>query len=153
MPKGKRAVCGDACVHEWRLRSDVGYVRQEVFKRDKGVCAGCGLDTDKARRIWVHARYEHLEDWVKDRLRHIEYLPDHMRSDVDAVIREEWGIRVLGNSWWEANHIVPVIEGGGLCGLENYETLSQGCHRLHTAELRRRMADNRRGQTALPLKA
>lgn len=104
-------------MHEWRLRTDTGYVRQEVKKRDKGVCVKCGLDTEKARRIWVHARYENVEDWLKDRLRHIEELPEFMHSNVDMVIRQAWGIKQLFNSWWEANHIVPVVEGGGLCGL------------------------------------
>jgi len=38
----KITFCGPMCVHEWRLRSDQGYVRMLVKKRDHGVCAGCG---------------------------------------------------------------------------------------------------------------
>jgi hypothetical protein len=40
---------------------------------------------------------------------------------------------------WEADHIVPVVEGGGLCGLENYRTLCSVCHKKVTAALRKRL--------------
>lgn len=39
---------------------------------------------------------------------------------------------------WEADHIVAVIEGGGACGLENFQTLCVPCHKLKTKEGRRR---------------
>jgi 5-methylcytosine-specific restriction endonuclease McrA len=29
---------------------------------------------------------------------------------------------------WEADHIVPVADGGGECGLENYRLLCRPCH-------------------------
>ena len=44
-PPGRRTFCSDWCVHEWRLRTDPGYLRDQVFERDKGICAACGLDT------------------------------------------------------------------------------------------------------------
>jgi hypothetical protein len=34
---------------------------------------------------------------------------------------------------------VPVIEGGGECGIENIRTLCLGCHANVTAELRGRL--------------
>lgn len=45
---------------------------------------------------------------------------------------------------WQADHIVPVIEGGGACGLENLRTLCTPCHRLETAALAARRAAARR---------
>jgi 5-methylcytosine-specific restriction endonuclease McrA len=42
-------------------------------------------------------------------------------------------------SLWDADHILPVAEGGGECDLENLRTLCLMCHREATAELRRRM--------------
>lgn len=45
---------------------------------------------------------------------------------------------------WEADHIVPVIEGGGECGLEGFRTLCLDCHHKETAELARRRALQRR---------
>jgi 5-methylcytosine-specific restriction endonuclease McrA len=51
------------------------------------------------------------------------------------------------NRYWDADHVVPVVEGGGGCGLENYRTLCIPCHRIETAELRRRLAERKRGST------
>src|SRR5205823_1533566 len=42
-------------------------------------------------------------------------------------------------SWWEADHILPVVEGGD-SNLENIRTLCVMCHRTATAELRARRA-------------
>jgi 5-methylcytosine-specific restriction endonuclease McrA len=35
-------------------------------------------------------------------------------------------------SWWETDHIVPVAQGGGACGLENLQTLCYRCHQAKT---------------------
>jgi hypothetical protein len=40
---------------------------------------------------------------------------------------------------WAADHIVPVVEGGGECGIENIRTLCLGCHASVTKELRGRL--------------
>jgi 5-methylcytosine-specific restriction protein A len=45
---------------------------------------------------------------------------------------------------WEMDHIIPVIEGGGSCGLENLRTLCIPCHREVTKELARRRSRARR---------
>ncbi len=38
--------------------------------------------------------------------------------------------------WWDADHIRPVAEGGGVCGLDNLQTLCLACHRQKTAAQR-----------------
>ena len=100
----KRTFCSDACVHEWRIRSDPGYVRECLWKRDHGICAHCGLDTVAEAR----ERYEE---------RHGRPYPEH------------WGKR----GPWDADHIHPVHLGGGECGLEGYQTLCKDCHKAKTA--------------------
>jgi len=45
---------------------------------------------------------------------------------------------------WHCDHIVPVIEGGGECGLENLRTLCIPCHRVQTGLLRTRLASKPR---------
>jgi hypothetical protein len=40
---------------------------------------------------------------------------------------------------WQADHQVPVAEGGGQCGLENFRTLCVPCHNAETAALRGRL--------------
>jgi len=44
---------------------------------------------------------------------------------------------------WQMDHVVPVIEGGGECGLDNLRTLCIACHKAETAALAKRRADAR----------
>jgi len=110
VPPRKRSFCGPDCVHQWKLRRDPVYVRQCVWNRDKGVCAECGTDTDTLRRSLCGAQfvYELVARGYKE-------------SDASRT------------SLWDADHIVPVAEGGGCCGLEGYATLCLICHRKKTA--------------------
>ena len=116
VPKGRVTFCSEWCVHEWRLRTDPGYLREQVLARDKGICALCGVDTQAA---WNHVR---RLPWAKRRL-----------------ALAEWGLRGrTRSSLWDADHIVPVVEGGGECDLTNIRTLCLKCHRSATADLRKR---------------
>ena len=36
LAKRRRTFCSDYCVHQWRLRTDPGYLRDQVFARDRG---------------------------------------------------------------------------------------------------------------------
>lgn len=36
---------------------------------------------------------------------------------------------------WEADHILPVHQGGGACGLDNFQTLCKNCHKEKTFKL------------------
>ena len=50
--------------------------------------------------------------------------------------------KVTEGSLWQADHVVPVWRGGGLCGLENLQTLCTACHSAKTkAEARERKED------------
>jgi 5-methylcytosine-specific restriction endonuclease McrA len=116
VPTGRLTFCSDYCVHEWRLRSDPGYLRERVFERDRGVCALCGIDTV--------AEFAHLK---------------RLRGPARLARFAKWGLRPgARRSLWDADHIVPVVEGGGECDLDNLRTLCLGCHRKATAALRER---------------
>ena len=120
-PKGRRTFCSDACVHEWRLRTDPGYLREQVFRRDRGICAVCGLDTERLR---------------KDK-RKLDYAARRK-------FEKEWEVAgQLRRSLWDADHILPVCEGGGECDLSNIRTLCLKCHRQATAALRQRRREAR----------
>lgn len=47
---------------------------------------------------------------------------------------------------WEADHIVPVAEGGGSCGLANYRTLCIKCHGVESGKLRKRLNQRRKNE-------
>ena len=116
VPERRFTFCSDWCVHEWRLRTDPGYLREQVFARDKGICTICGVD----------ARVAYL-DLKRSRGTHRLKLLDR------------WGLkRISRKTLWDADHIVPVVEGGGECDLDNLRTLCLICHRQQTLELRRR---------------
>jgi 5-methylcytosine-specific restriction enzyme A len=51
-----------------------------------------------------------------------------------------WGLRENSRkSLWDADHVVPVAEGGGQCDLSNMRTLCIQCHAAATAALRNRL--------------
>jgi 5-methylcytosine-specific restriction endonuclease McrA len=50
-------------------------------------------------------------------------------------------------TFWDADHIKEVCRGGGLCGLENLQTLCVLCHRKKTRELR---SKDKEGANAAP---
>jgi 5-methylcytosine-specific restriction protein A len=119
VPKARRTFCGENCVHEWRLRTDPGYLREKVFDRDKGLCASCGIDTKTLRAETRKLDYSARRQFLK-----------------------RWGLREGSRkSLWDADHIVPVAEGGGQCDLSNMRTLCLLCHREATAGLRERMKE------------
>ena len=117
LSRRRRTFCSDYCVHQWRLRSDPGYLRDLVFARDCGLCSACGTDTVVA--------YAALK---------------RSRGPARAQSLALWGLKTVSSrrSLWDADHIVPVVEGGGQCDLANMRTLCLKCHREATAELRAR---------------
>jgi 5-methylcytosine-specific restriction endonuclease McrA len=51
-----------------------------------------------------------------------------------------WGLKTrMRRSLWDADHILPVVEGGGECDLDNIQTLCLRCHREATRKLRERI--------------
>ncbi|NDF13379.1 MAG: HNH endonuclease [Proteobacteria bacterium] len=133
----RKSWCGDACVDEYRLRYDSTYQRRIVLKRDKGVCAGCGLDCLELARLVVRTHRE------------VGY-EEAVQKLIDAGLRST-DLRWKGwrkdrlHPLWQADHIVPVVEGGGGTTVENLRTLCSACHRKVTADLmvRRRAAKKR----------
>lgn len=134
--RGRRTFCSDPCVHEWKLRTDASYLRHHVFERDQGICAVCGLDCDGLKKALA---------WI---LRKVSWAA--WRELISVLPEAQPNRRNL----WDADHIVPVVEGGGQCGLDNIRTLCLPCHRRVTAELARRRTrvsqnDSAAGQNAL----
>jgi 5-methylcytosine-specific restriction endonuclease McrA len=46
--------------------------------------------------------------------------------------------------FWQADHIVEVVNGGGQTGLENYQTLCTRCHKVKTKRLAHERSMQRR---------
>ena len=118
VPARRFTFCSDWCVHEWRLRTDPGYLREQVLARDKGICAICRVDCRTAYFDLKRARGTHRQKLLL-----------------------RWGLkRISRKTLWDADHIVPVVEGGGECDLANIRSLCLICHRRETSQLRVRLA-------------
>jgi 5-methylcytosine-specific restriction protein A len=105
----RRTFCSEACVNEWKIRTQPAFAKQLVRKRDDGICQICRRDCFEGRRDST--------DYKRPR-----------------------GLLGL----FEMDHIVPVVEGGGACGLDNLRTLCIPCHRRETAKLAARRAEARK---------
>ncbi len=56
-----------------------------------------------------------------------------------------WGLSKMNRrSLWDADHILPVAEGGGECDLDNIRTLCIRCHKAVTIQLRARLSQQRK---------
>ena len=59
-------------------------------------------------------------------------------------LRRQLGFPADSRSAWQMDHATPVIEGGGMCGLEGLRTLCVPCHKRETKELAGRRAQQRK---------
>jgi hypothetical protein len=99
-------------------------------ERDRGICALCGVDTLALRREFLALDRAWRQDGAEVRRRRVAWLQAH-------------GIPVAraDGRWWDIDHIVPVVDGGGFCGLKNLQTLCIPCHvRKSGGALRQRRA-------------
>lgn len=145
VPKGRKTWCSDACVEAAILKLNPSVARTRVHQRDKGICAECGFDADKAMRILHRLEYgtgvqQRFGPDYLERRRAIALLVTHWNQPKRPRLALYYQLPHL----WEADHIVPVAEGGGACELENYRTLCIPCHRAATKALAGRLAEARR---------
>lgn len=115
----RRTMCSPECVHELQLRTNGRYLRDCVYNRDKGICQMCKIDTKKIAKEALQLRTEEKEIFLK-------------KYSI-SLKRKIWK-RKHGGGLWDADHIIPVKDGGGSCGLENIRTLCIKCHKVVTKE-------------------
>jgi len=146
---GRITFCSDDCVHQWRLRTDGAYLRRQVWNRDRGWCDICGMNTEALRRRLITRRQAMIRRhaihmarrWNEGR----PYRPHEQSGGTffNAFLLRVGGKKLLHRwhtSLWDADHIVPVCEGGGQSGLSNIRTLCLWCHGKATAALAARRA-------------
>jgi len=135
VPPPKVSFCGKACVHEWRVRRDSQYVRSCLRRRDKGHCSFCGEDA-----IAIYKKFQNActvkQKILKDKGLKGKKLKEKMSDFVDSLCAKIMWPKIgkwdREGSFWQADHILGVADGGGECGLENYQTLCTPCHRSKT---------------------
>jgi hypothetical protein len=108
--------CSPKCKMEVDIRCG-WYADDYIFKRDKGVCHRCGLDT-----LAVSAELH--------RLNRVQKTPSWLSTYTtwsDFIVSGGFP-RLWHEKLWRGHHIKPIYLGGGCCGIENYETLCWLCH-------------------------
>lgn len=102
------------------LRIVIGPIRPEILERDKGVCFICGCDC--------------LEFEI--------YLSSFDKEKQQKIAYEYFGKEAYKRkTFWDADHIIEIQDGGKTCDLSNYQTLCLCCHREKTIK---RLRENKR---------
>ena len=126
----RKTFCSDACVENWKVRTNGGFARQKVFERDRGVCASCGLDTEELRALLYRVRTEKGGAVYQKLLMHYENTTGYSFD--------------LDKHAFEVDHVLSVADGGGSCSEDNLQTLCVPCHRRKTKAWHRGRMKRRR---------
>jgi len=122
----RRKYCSPDCADEVGIRA--GFLFGRVLQRDNWTCQICGLDCRALKKLLEDARNRQKAS------KNVSWR-DHSRASLNLGIK---------SSVAEVDHIIPVVEGGGSCGLENLRTVCIWCHRNETKKLAARLAEKRR---------
>jgi superfamily II DNA or RNA helicase/5-methylcytosine-specific restriction endonuclease McrA len=130
LPSG---TCSWKCHQELAAKLSGSSIRRQLFELEKGVCVLCKRD--------MHALYQRfIRLQPSDRVQ--ECMTIKMKLHETLLQSPNEGM------FWQADHVLPVSEGGGECTMENIRTLCTGCHQKETAALRRRLRDAKLGESA-----
>lgn len=129
----RRTLCSDSCAHQLTLRAQGSYLRKCLVRRDSAVCSICGVNAGAAARAAVKAAVA-----VKGKGASVEA---QLAAATQALTGDPSWVKLVPHlrlsprrqkpmvgSLWQGDHINPVSNGGGLCGLENMRTLCSVCH-------------------------
>lgn len=101
------------------------------------------LNTVWRKSSWIPGR-----DAIERFAEHYQPAVSAQLVDIDQTQQLLWHVWTertkMTTSLWEADHVLPVAEGGGACGLDGFRTLCMICHRKETAALAKRRAAARR---------
>lgn len=158
--KRRQTFCSASCVDEWKIACSPKFAAMQVFRRDKGVCAECGLDCDRLEgRLLMRVRSRRANMRLAVSIvakRGEKNVPKHVWAampvglqgmtiwsfdSVMTIYRYVMLSRIgvySRNRLWEVDHIVAVRDGGGRCGIENLRTLCCKCHKTRTVAQNRR---------------
>lgn len=151
------------------IRASPGWARSALEKRDHGICATCGRDSNAdfrthqaahkeaarcAERLYYAARHD-LE-WTNGRwtMKPFPFTAKQTgqmrRALIERLAPPNPGWTAGRTTGWDADHITPVEHGGGSCGIENLQTLCHPCHKAKTAQQAADKAAARRAPATLP---
>jgi 5-methylcytosine-specific restriction endonuclease McrA len=130
LPSG---TCSWSCHQELSAKLSGSSIRRQLFELEHGICVLCSRDMHK-----IYQRFVRLQpsDRVQECMLINFSMNDHLLHSPNE------------GMFWQADHILPVSEGGGECTMENIRTLCTTCHQKETNVLRRRLRDAKLGESA-----
>lgn len=105
-----------ACAQLFRALRNPQELRKLVLQRDHGVCSGCKLDALAVEKVVAH--------WRTHKLRKVKALV--------GKFHEATQVHDGRVTYWDADHVKRVADGGGLSALLNVRTLCCWCHSKRT---------------------
>jgi len=125
--------CSHECAEEGRLRRGGMYassrIRQQLFSLEAGVCQICGVD---AHALFL--RIQALQPVQRlSALQDVKWISPKSSRALNRLLQNPKEC-----DFWQADHKIPVMEGGGSCGLDNFRTLCTPCHNNETEHQRSR---------------
>ena len=147
------------CVRAYKLAAWSAEQRRVCFERDHGVCGVCGKDCEALERMargqrhldrWLGKRAveDRFGDWFRQRTCGTERSARAWLDEQLEALRLERGWPKSSESWWQADHIRPLVDGGGLdlayFAAENLRTTCTACHKAKSAREAAERAARRR---------
>lgn len=128
----RTAWCSHECKKQYFIAcNDDKVIPMAIFARDKGICKICKVNVDKFHKLV----YSTTIDNVLNNLEKVNYIfGTKLRKDMPVGELVHSLFHHKDRRVWEIDHIIPVKRGGGICGLDNFQTLCLGCHRRKTTE-------------------
>jgi 5-methylcytosine-specific restriction endonuclease McrA len=132
--------CSTKCERDMKAKVSGGAARRQLMRRDRGICSMCKLDCAKLiRKLQSIEKGPETDSegnllWKlqrEDLLSRAEYR--NFTSRLSKAMKEALIDKALSGKAWQADHIVPVFEGGGQCTVTNLRTLCTACHKDVTA--------------------
>lgn len=129
--------------HPPRVLADAGFCDRSKLPpgaNGRPLCRWCQTEVDKPQKTFcgkscIHEwRLRSNPGYAREKV----WERDHGKCALCSAVctRRNYG----SGSGWEMDHTIPVAEGGGSCGLDGLRTLCIPCHKRVTAELRVRLA-------------
>lgn len=106
------------------------------------ICRWCGGECPGRKRCWCSKEclYEYM---IRSSARYARRQVEKRDKRICAICEVDTDTSREEGQWdvlWHMDHIIPVVEGGGCCGLDNLRTLCLWCHKEETADLASRRA-------------
>lgn len=143
--KNRSTWCSQNCVDQFSHRCCPGKSAAFVYKRDNGICQLCGIDVTAHEREFDRLMREQREQINREIFSPYsrEFHAEERR--IRAELQERFCF--ARGRWYEVDHEIPVVEGGGLCHPDQLRLLCGKCHARETADLQARLAARRAEKT------